>query len=62
MRTPTQTLLITILSPLLFFAADIHLSSLSNMWVDNMIVETTWKKFIEKIQNEWETYLIPVCC
>jgi hypothetical protein len=59
MRTPT--LLITILSPLLFFAPDIHLRSLNKVWVDNMIVETAWKKFIEKVQSEWEKFLIPVC-
>ncbi|EIN08404.1 hypothetical protein PUNSTDRAFT_144011 [Punctularia strigosozonata HHB-11173 SS5] len=53
------TLLITLFSPLLFFAPDIHLKSLRQVWVDTVVVEPAWKKFIEKVQDEWEKFLLP---
>jgi hypothetical protein len=45
---------------MLFFAPDIHLKSLKHIWVDGVIVENAWKKFIEKVQEEWEQFLLPV--
>ncbi|EIN13410.1 hypothetical protein PUNSTDRAFT_129095 [Punctularia strigosozonata HHB-11173 SS5] len=53
------TLLIKILSPLLFFAPDIHMRSLRHVWVDKIVAEVAWKRFIEKIQSEWDKYLLP---
>ncbi|EIN13393.1 hypothetical protein PUNSTDRAFT_129080 [Punctularia strigosozonata HHB-11173 SS5] len=53
------TLLITILSPLLFFAPDIHMRNLKRIWVDSIIVESAWKQFVDNIEREWEKYLIP---
>ncbi|EIN05627.1 hypothetical protein PUNSTDRAFT_137726 [Punctularia strigosozonata HHB-11173 SS5] len=53
------TLLITVVSPLLFFAPDIHLRHFRMIWVDKIVHEHAWRKFVEKIQQEWDKFLLP---
>jgi hypothetical protein len=53
-------MLITILSPLLFFAPDIHLRHFRLIWVDNVIHEQAWRQFVTKVQEEWDKFLLPV--
>ncbi|KAI0306292.1 hypothetical protein B0F90DRAFT_1814217 [Multifurca ochricompacta] len=50
-RKPTK--LIQILSPILFFAPDVHLRELQKVWTDEIIVEVIWKEFMQKLVSEW---------
>jgi hypothetical protein len=54
------TMFITTLSPLLFFAPDIHLRHLRRIWVDETVHEQAWKQFLNKVQDEWDKFLLPV--
>jgi len=53
-----RTLLIRILSPTMFFFPDIHLRELENLWTDQIIVESLWKVFIEKLVTEWTDFVL----
>ncbi|KAF8257609.1 hypothetical protein EI94DRAFT_1757514 [Lactarius quietus] len=48
-----RTWLITLLSPLLFLAPEVHLLDLEKLWTDEVIIETVWKSFMEKLLHEW---------
>lgn len=52
--------LITTLSPLLFFAPDVHLDKLENVFVDKTINKVHWKTFISKLQDEWREFILYV--
>ena len=58
--------LIRILSPLLFFAPEVHLREMNELWTDEIIIEMTWKKFMTKLQDEWIGFVLWVglvsCC
>ncbi|KAI0250650.1 hypothetical protein BJV78DRAFT_544493 [Lactifluus subvellereus] len=54
-----RTLLITLLSPLLFFAPEVHLRDVENLWTDDVIIETAWKSFMTKLSGEWEGVILP---
>ncbi|KAI0044955.1 hypothetical protein FA95DRAFT_1597107 [Auriscalpium vulgare] len=51
--TKDRTWLIKVLSPLLFYAPEVHLAEIENVWTDEIIVGVAWKKFIEKLVAEW---------
>ncbi|RXW15197.1 hypothetical protein EST38_g10653 [Candolleomyces aberdarensis] len=53
-----KTLLIKILSPLLFSAPDIHLASLRNLWVDQLMLSRVWKEAIETLSQEWREFTL----
>jgi len=53
-----RTALISMLSPLLFFAPDVHLDEMEKLWTDEVIIETAWKSFINKLLNEWNSLII----
>ncbi|RXW15950.1 hypothetical protein EST38_g9903 [Candolleomyces aberdarensis] len=53
-----KTLLIKILSPLLFSAPDVHLRSLEKMWVDGLMLGQVWRVSIEKLSDEWEGFTL----
>ena len=46
------------LSPLLFFAPDVHLQEMKDLWTDEIIIEITWKKFMTKLQDEWIGFVL----
>ncbi|KAI9458584.1 hypothetical protein BJY52DRAFT_412493 [Lactarius psammicola] len=50
---PKRTFLITLLSPLLFLAPEVHLRELEKLWTDEVIIETVWKSFMTKLLEEW---------
>ncbi|KAK0470202.1 uncharacterized protein EV420DRAFT_95845 [Desarmillaria tabescens] len=52
-RTP----LITLLSPLLFFAPDIHCTALHEICIDG-ISKTDWSAFTRKLSTEWQDFVI----
>ncbi|TFY69320.1 hypothetical protein EVG20_g3206 [Dentipellis fragilis] len=55
---PQRTFLITALSPLLFWAPEAHLRDLEQIYVDFILHEKTWSKFIKKLQNEWNEFVV----
>ena len=61
----SPTFLPPILSPILFFAPELHHRNLVQLWNDRLVHEAMWKRFIERLQGEWDKYLLPVrrsCC
>jgi hypothetical protein len=52
------TILISILSPLLFYAPDVYLHTLENIWVDGLIHLTCWRQMIEQLQEEWTDFTL----
>jgi hypothetical protein len=53
-----RTLLITLLSPLLFFAPEVQLQDVDRLWTDEIIIETAWKTFMTELLGEWEYVII----
>lgn len=53
-----RTLLVTILSPVLFWAPNDHLRALEKIWVDNIVHHGPWIRFIEKLNTEWQDFIL----
>jgi hypothetical protein len=51
-------MLITLVSPLLFFAPEIHLRDVERLWIDEVIIEPVWKSFMAKLLVEWEDIIL----
>lgn len=56
-RASYRTIIISILSPALFFAPDVHLRKLGEIWVDRVIVQTPWALFTENLKKDWEQFV-----
>jgi hypothetical protein len=50
--------LITIFSPLLFFAPHYHLTELEKAWVDEMMSFIDWKALTSKLTDEWKEFIL----
>ncbi|KAL5522713.1 hypothetical protein ACEPAG_8731 [Sanghuangporus baumii] len=50
--------LITLLSPVLFYAPEVHLVALEKVWVDNIIKVRHWRDFQRKIERDWEQFIL----
>ena len=55
-----RTILIQILSPILFFFPDVHLRELEKLWTDEIIVEALWRDFMQKLVSEWTDFVLYV--
>ncbi|KAH9027055.1 hypothetical protein EDB84DRAFT_1419842 [Lactarius hengduanensis] len=53
-----RTLLITSLSPALFLAPEGYLRELEKVWIDDVIFERDWRKFISGLLKEWEQLIL----
>ncbi|PBL04141.1 hypothetical protein ARMGADRAFT_1070616 [Armillaria gallica] len=53
----SHTPLIALLSPLLFFAPDVHCTALQAVW-HNGVPKTEWSAFIQKLSAEWRELII----
>ncbi|KAI9459417.1 hypothetical protein BJY52DRAFT_1265560 [Lactarius psammicola] len=53
-----RTILVRILSPVLFFFPDVHLRELEKVWTDKIIVEALWKEFMQKLVSEWTEFVL----
>ncbi|KAH9962948.1 hypothetical protein BC827DRAFT_1375672, partial [Russula dissimulans] len=53
-----RSILITLLSPLLFLAPEVHLREMEKLWTDEVIIETVWKSFMTKLLEEWEDVIL----
>jgi len=48
-----RTLLITVISPLLFLSPKVYLDELEEAWTDQHILERVWKSLMTKMLGEW---------
>ncbi len=55
-----RTLIMIILSPALFFAPDIHLKGIEDVWIDRMVLQEPWKDFIDNLVRGWEGFVLYV--
>ncbi|KAH7914526.1 hypothetical protein BJ138DRAFT_1079243 [Hygrophoropsis aurantiaca] len=53
-----KSVLLRILSPLLFGAPDIHTKGLKTIWVDQLVNHIPWKKFIDSLNSEWQEFTL----
>ncbi|PBL04205.1 hypothetical protein ARMGADRAFT_45799 [Armillaria gallica] len=54
---PLRTAVIVLLSPLLFFAPDIHYDALYEIWC-KAISKPDWNAFMRKLSTEWQDFVI----
>ena len=61
-----RSTLISLLSPLLFLAPEVHLGEMEKLWTDEVIIEIAWKSFMKKLLDEWNYFIFLVrfmpCC
>ncbi|KAK0495915.1 hypothetical protein EDD18DRAFT_1353543 [Armillaria luteobubalina] len=57
-RKVKHTAFIVLLSPLLFFSPDNHLASLEKIWLDGIISRVSWTVFMEKLNTEWQEFIL----
>jgi len=55
-----NTLLVTLLSPFLFWAPDIHRKALDKIFVDGLVHRDHWTAFSNKLSVEWQEITIIV--
>ncbi|KAI9509035.1 hypothetical protein F5148DRAFT_1190759 [Russula earlei] len=53
-----RSILITLLSPLLFLGPEVHLHEMENLWTDDLIIEAVWKSFVTKQLTEWSDIIL----
>ncbi|KAH9005403.1 hypothetical protein EDB86DRAFT_2825063 [Lactarius hatsudake] len=53
-----RTMLVQILSPILFFFPDVHLLELQKVWTDEIVVEALWREFMQKLVSEWAEFVL----
>jgi len=53
-----RSILITLLSPLLFLAPEVHLREMEELWTDSIILQRVWKSFMDKLLGEWDEIIL----
>ncbi|KAI0272450.1 hypothetical protein BC834DRAFT_966475 [Gloeopeniophorella convolvens] len=53
-----RTIFMRLVSPILFFAPDVHFRDLNELWTDGIIVEVVWKQFMQKLVSEWVEFVL----
>ncbi|KAI0296393.1 hypothetical protein BC826DRAFT_934163 [Russula brevipes] len=53
-----RSMFITLLSPLLFLAPEVHLREVEKLWTDEVVIETVWKSFMTKLLKEWDDLIL----
>ncbi|EIW87388.1 hypothetical protein CONPUDRAFT_149421 [Coniophora puteana RWD-64-598 SS2] len=53
-----RSILLRIMSPFLFGAPDVHMKALKTIWVDQLVNHIPWKKFVDKLNDEWMGYTL----
>ncbi|EJC99259.1 uncharacterized protein FOMMEDRAFT_148782 [Fomitiporia mediterranea MF3/22] len=54
----SRSLLITLLSPALFYAPEVHLLGLEKVWMDGLVKVRHWKSFQSKLERDWEGFVL----
>jgi hypothetical protein len=55
-----RTKVFRLLSLTLFFTPDVHLRELKKVWADELIIEETWRSFMQKLVSEWVEFVLYV--
>ena len=50
------------MSLILFFTPDVYLRELTRVWTDEIIIEETWRSFVQKLVPEWVEFVLYVSC
>jgi len=58
MKNRERSALVSFLSPLLFFAPEVHLMDMEKLWTDDVIIERAWKSFMTKLLSEWNDLVL----
>ncbi|KAI0247959.1 hypothetical protein BJV78DRAFT_1241392 [Lactifluus subvellereus] len=53
-----RTILIKLLSLILFFLPDVHLRELKKVWMDELIIEEVWMGFMQRLLSEWTDFVL----
>ncbi|KAF7301304.1 hypothetical protein MIND_00695400 [Mycena indigotica] len=53
-----RTLLIKLLSPLLFYAPDFHLDGLHTIFTDGLVRHRGWSEFVSRLTGEWQEFTL----
>jgi hypothetical protein len=53
-----RSILISLLSPLLFLAPEVHLREMEKQRTDGVIIEAVWKQFMTKLSEEWKDLIL----
>ena len=56
----SRTFVLGALSPMMFYAPEVHLQSLEKIWVDRIIHASHWLEFIRKLTEEWQEFVVIV--
>ncbi|KAF9467789.1 hypothetical protein BDZ94DRAFT_1247715 [Collybia nuda] len=56
--TNKRSWLILLLSPVLFYAPEVHLRALEKMWIDGLMRDVMWVQFINKLNTEWQEFTL----
>jgi len=46
------------LSPVFFYAPNVHLKELTKIWVDELVCHVHWNNFLDKVISEWQEYAL----
>ncbi len=57
-----RSLLIMILSPILFLEPEIYLRKIKRLWTDEIIIKRAWRGFVSVFLEEWQDLILVVCC
>jgi len=57
-RKRKRSALISVLSPWLFFAPEVHLMETERLWMDDVIIERAWKSYMTKTILEWNDLIL----
>lgn len=58
--TNKRSWLILSLSPVLFYAPEVHLRALEKMWMDGLLRDVMWVQFMSKLNTEWQEFTLYV--
>jgi hypothetical protein len=53
-----RSILISLLSPLLFLAPEVHLREMEKLWTDDIDIESVWKRFMSNLLGEWNDLIL----
>ncbi|KAF7301303.1 hypothetical protein MIND_00695300 [Mycena indigotica] len=53
-----RTLLIKILTPILFYAPDFHLEGLRKIYTDGVVRHRGWSEFVTRLTSEWQEFIL----
>jgi hypothetical protein len=59
-KETSRTYLLKILSPILFSAPNVHLTAMTEIWADKLILKPRWNEFFTKMNEEWQGHTVYV--